>query len=76
MLGYRGFNLSHQSPEKPIKLLEEKHFWGQTIKFLENTNIVYLTWELIEYEEEKGVFAKNFDKILGKKNIDYGGDYK
>ena len=44
--GYRGFDLNHQSPEKPIKHLEE-HFWVEIIQFLENTNIVYYDWELI-----------------------------
>ena len=73
--GYRGFDLNHQSPEKPIKPLEE-HFWVEIIQFLENTNIVYYDWELIEYEEEKGVFEKTFDKILGNDNKYHGGQYK
>ena len=46
------------------------------IRFLENTNIVYYDWELIEYEEEKGVFEKTFDKILGNDNKYHGGQYK
>ena len=74
--GYRGFELNHQSPKKSIKPLEEEHFYVQIIQFLENTNIVYLSWELIEYEEEKGVFEKTFYKILGNNNTYYGGDYK
>ena len=72
---YRGFNLNHQSTEKPLKPLEENHFWIQSIQFLENTNIVYFDWKLIKYEEEKGIFGKTLDKILGNKNIYYGGDY-
>ena len=59
-----------------IKPLEEEHFWVEVIRFLENTNIVYYDWELIEYEEEKGVFEKTFDKILGNDNKYHGGQYK
>ena len=29
--GYRGFELNHQSPKKPIKPLEEEHFYVQII---------------------------------------------
>ena len=45
--GNRGFDLNHQSPGKPIKPLEEEHFWVEVIRFLENINIVYYDWELI-----------------------------
>ena len=46
------------------------------MQFLENTNIIYLNWGLIEYEEEKGIFAKSFDRIRKKSNIFYGVDFK
>ena len=35
-----------------------------------------MNWELIEYEEEKGVFGKTFDNVMGNKNKYYGGFYK
>ena len=46
------------------------------IEFNENTNIAFLNWELIEYEEDKGNFFNTFDRIRGKENIFYGGDFK
>ena len=46
------------------------------IEFNENTNIAFLNWELIEYEEDKGIFFNTFDRIRGKENIFYGGDFK
>ena len=74
--GYQGFSVDHQDPEKPICLLGDNLYYEKQIQFLSNTNIVYLNWELIEYEEEKGVFGKNFDKATGNSNTYYGGDYK
>ena len=35
-----------------------------------------MNWEIIEYEEEKGVFEKTFDKAIGNNNKYYGGFYK
>ena len=74
--GYQGFSIEHQNPENPIQPLTFGDFWLNTVQFLENTNIVYLNWEIIEYEEEKGVFGKTFDNTMGKSNTYYAGDYK
>ena len=71
---YKGYDLLHQDPESPIKKSDK--FKYMPIEFLNNTFIVYLKWGLIEYEEEKGIFAKNLDRILNKKNTYYGGDFK
>jgi hypothetical protein len=71
---YKGYDLLHQDPESPIKKSDK--FKYIPIEFLENTFIVYLKWGLIEYEEEKGIFAKNLDRILNKKNTYYGSDFK
>ena len=71
---YKGYDLYHQDPDSPIKKSDE--FKWEVIEFLENTNIVYLNWGLIEYEEEKGIFEKNFDRFRNKKNTYYGGDIK
>ena len=73
---YRGFSINHQDPEKPIQLIKENSYYVKTIQFLNNTNIVTLNWEVIEYEEEKGVFGKTFDKVMGSNKKYYGGDYK
>ena len=75
-MGYKGFNLEHQNPDKPIQPLPGDNFWLETIQFLENTNIVYLNWELIEYEEEKGIFAKTYNHMVGNSQTYYGGYYK
>ena len=32
-------------------------------------------WDLIEYEEQKGMFGELFDKVRGKSNLYYGGDF-
>ena len=69
---YNGFSIEHQNPENPV---QRSHTLNR-VQFLENTNIVYLNWELIEYEEEKGVFGKTFDNTMGKSNTYYAGDYK
>ena len=34
-----------------------------------------MNWILIEYEEKKTIFSYLFDKIRGKPNIFYGGDF-
>ena len=64
---YKGFILNHQDPESPLKKSDE--FSKIKIEFLESTNIVYLYWGQIEYEEEKNIFQKTYDKIMGKSNI-------
>ena len=71
-LYYKWFTLDHQDPEAPLKRSDE--FTFKKIEFLENTNIIYLNWESIEYEEEKNIFQKTFDKNKGKSNTYYGGD--
>jgi len=70
---YSGFSINHQDPEKPI----DRALYHKEIQFLNNTNIVELKWEVIEYEEEKSVFGKTFDKAMGNSNNNkyYGGDY-
>ena len=75
-LAYQGFSIEYQNPENPIQPLKDDNYWSQTVQFLENTNIVYLNWEVIEYEEEKGVFGKTLDNTLGIGNKYYAGDYK
>ena len=75
-MGYKGFNVEHQNPDKPIQPNPDNVYWLETIQFLENTNIAFLTWELIEYEEEIGIFEKTYNKILGNNNTYYGGSYK
>ena len=74
-LSYKGFSIEYQNPEKPIQPLSE-YFWLENIQFLENTNIVYLNWELIEYEEEIGIFGQLYNDIVRKQNTYYGGYYK
>ena len=75
-LGYRGFQLQHKNPKKPIEQLPEEDIWFEDYPFLENTNIYFIEWELIEYEEEKGVFVKTYSNVAGKSNTYYGGYYK
>ena len=70
-LGYRGFSLDHQNTE-PIQLIPEGYEFRRDIEFLENTNIIYLNWKIIEYKEKKGVFGKLFDNIRGNNNTYYG----
>ena len=71
---YKGYSLEHQDPVAPIKKMDE--FILKPLEFLSNTYICYLNWELIEYEEEKGIFGKYFDKMKGKESTYYGGDFK
>ena len=73
---YQGFSLEHQNPNKPIQPLGKGNYWLENIQFLENTNIVYLNWEMIEYQEERGIFKKTFDDTVGINNTYYGGYYK
>ena len=73
-MDYKGFILNHQDPNEPIKRSDK--YTPMYIEFLSNTYVYYLNWELIEYEEEKGVFSKNFDSITGKINTYYGGHFK
>ncbi len=64
---YKGNSFEHQDPEAPIKKMDK--FILKPLEFLTNTYICYLNWELIEYEEEKGIFSKYFDKMNGKESI-------
>ena len=75
---YQGYSIEHQNSEKPIQPITGDNYWLNKVQFLNNTNIVYLNWEVIEYEEEKGVFGKTFNKVMGNKNNNkyYAGDYK
>ena len=73
---YQGFSIEHQNPNKPIQPLGKDNYWLETVQFLENTNIVYLNWEMIEYQEERGIFKKTFDDTVGINNTYYGGYYK
>ena len=75
-VGYKGFSLEHQNSEKPIQPLPDDVYLVQEIQFLANTYIAYMNWELIEYEEERGVYMKTFDKIVGNNYTYYGGDFK
>ena len=71
-LYYRGFSLDHQNPEAPIQLLDKGYYYRRDIEFLGSTNIIYLKWKIIEYQEQKGVFGKLFDNIRRKNNTYYG----
>ena len=73
-LYYKGFTLDHQDPDNPIKRSDEYSL--KRIQFLENTNIVYLNWGAIEYEEELNIFFKTYNKIIGKETTYYGGEFK
>ena len=73
-LYYKGFDLDHQNPDIPIKQSDEYSL--KRIEFLENTNIVYLNWVSIEYEEEVNIFQKYYNKMIGKTNTYYGGEFK
>ena len=71
---YRGYNIDHQSETQkaPIEEIPEGYYFRQSIQFLENTNIAFLNWNLVEYKEKKGIFGQLFDEIIGNKNIYYG----
>jgi len=80
---YEGFNIDHQNTNKPLFSLKEKngennvnYLWGRPFQFFEQTNLIYMNWEKIEYEEEKGIFGKTYDRINGNDNTYYGGEIK
>jgi len=73
---YKGFSIEHQNPEKPIQPLPDDIFWLEYILFLNNTNLAILKWELIEYEEEKGVFGKTYNDMVGNNYTYRAGYYK
>ena len=73
---YKGFSIDHQNPEKPIQPLPDDIYLMEKIQFLNNTNIAFLNWELIEYGEEKGVFGKTYSDMVGNNYIYHGGYYK
>ena len=75
-MGYNGFDIQHQNSEKQIHRLPKGRFWPKSIYFFENTNVINLKWELIEYEEKKGILTKTYDDIVGNKYTYYAGDYK
>ena len=75
-LEYKGFSIDHQNPEKPIQPLPDDIYLMEKIQFLNNTNIAFLNWELIEYREEKGVFGKTYSDMVGNNYIYRGGYYK
>ena len=66
---YRGYSIEHQNPKKPIQILGENEFFWTYLQFLENTNIIFVNWKLIQYEEKKEVFSKTFHEIIGKNNV-------
>ena len=65
-MGYKGFSIDHPNSEKPIHPLIDDYL-GEAIIFFTNTIVVHLNWELIEYEEKKGIFEKTYDNIVGNK---------
>ena len=48
---YRGYNIDHQSKTQkdPIEEISEGYYLRKDIQFLENTNFVFLNWNLVEY---------------------------
>ena len=72
--GFRGYLFDHQNPENPLPILEENKYFFQDIQFLENTNIIYLNWKLIEYEETQSAFSKIYSDISNKKKSYWGGE--
>ena len=75
-MDYKGFSIENQNPEKPIQPLPEGIFWLENIQFFNNTNIAFFNWELVEYEEEKGIFGKTYDDTVGNNYIYRAGYYK
>ena len=71
---YKGFKLDHHNPDKPIQPLPENNYLLEGVQFLENTNIAYFFWGLIKYEEEKGIFSKTYDDMVGNTNTYYAGN--
>ena len=76
IMQYQGYSLEHQNPEKPIQILQGDNYWFEDIHFLENTNMYFYNWKLIEYEEEEGIFEKTYSEMAGKSSTYYGGDYR
>ena len=81
--GYAGYNIDHQNREKPLFCLSDRRteddrvpIWYKSFIFFETTNMIYLNWEKIEYEEEKGIFGRTYDRITGNDNTYYGGEIK
>ena len=82
-IGYAGYSIEHQNPEKPLFCLLNRRtednripVWFKRFQFFETTNMIYLNWEKIEYEEEKGIFGRTYDRITGNDNTYYGGEIK
>ena len=71
---YRGYSIDHQNPEKPIQLLPKNRYLFEDFEFLENSNIIYVKWKAIQYEEKRGVFLSIYDKIIGRNSTFYGID--
>jgi hypothetical protein len=83
VFGYEGFSIDHQNTNKPLFSLKENneenngiYLWAKPFQFFEQTNLIYMNWEKIEYEEEKGIFGKTYDRINGNDNTYYGGEIK
>ena len=45
---HQGFSIKHQDPKIPIQQLTGNWYNVESLEFLENTNIIYLNWEVIE----------------------------
>lgn len=69
---YLGFKLSHQNEETPII----REYTTNQFIFHINDQISFnlLRWRTIIYEEEQGI-SGIFDKLNGKKNEKYGGEF-
>ena len=71
-LGYAGYNIDHQNPEKPLFCLSDYvtednkiDIWYKSFKFFETTNLIYyLNWEKIEYEEKKEFLEEHMIELL------------
>ena len=75
LMGYKGFQITHQNSEKPIQPLPDGDYMPQTFSIFNYTNIVHLNWELIEYEEKISIFQKIYNDIIGNNYTYYGGSY-
>ena len=75
LMAYKGFQITHQNSEKPIQPLPDGDFLPQQFSIFNYTNYVRLNWELIEYEDKKGIFEKTYNYIIGKNYTYYGGSY-
>ena len=70
-LGYAGYNIDHQNPEKPLFCLSDYvtednkiDIRYKSFKFFETTNLIYLNWEKIEYEEKKEFLEEHMIELL------------